>query len=137
MDVRLAAPAQAQPPSPASPVAGPVLFINDGAGMARPVTVASFVRADTPFGTDYAHPVLSAQDAFDVAAFVDSQPRPHRLGNEGELPGRALKPADATYPPVLGPFPPSQHPTGPWQPIRQWQKDKARALRRDSASPEG
>jgi thiosulfate dehydrogenase len=116
------------------PLWGPGSYI-DGAGMTRPNTAANFIRANMPFGTDYAHPVLSAQDAFDVAAFVDSQPRPHRLGNERDFPNRALKPADATYPPFLGPFPQSQHLTGPWQPIRQWQKDNAQTLRLDSAAP--
>jgi hypothetical protein len=46
-----------------------------------------------------------------------------------DFPDRALKPADATYPPFLGPFPPTQHLTGPWQPIQQWQKDNAKSLR--------
>jgi thiosulfate dehydrogenase len=118
------------------PLWGPDSY-NDGAGMARPITAANFIRANMPFGTDYAHPVLSVQDAFDVAAFVDSQPRLHRPGNERDFPDRALKPADATYPPFLGPFPPSQHLTGPWQPIRQCQKDNAQSLRRKSAAPGG
>jgi thiosulfate dehydrogenase len=118
------------------PLWGPDSY-NDGAGMARPITAANFIRANMPFGTDYAHPVLSAQDAFDVAVFVDSHPRPHRLGNERDFPDRALKPADATYPPFLGPFPPLQHLTGPWQPIQQWQKDNAQSLRRNSAAPGG
>jgi len=103
------------------PLWGPDSF-NDGAGMARPITAANFIRANMPFGTDYAHPVMSAQDAFDVAVFIASQPRPHRPGNEQDFPDRALKPVDATYPPFLGPFPPSQHLTGPWQPIQQWMK---------------
>jgi hypothetical protein len=77
--------------------------------------------------------VLSAQNAFDVATFIDSQPRTHQLGNERDFPDGALKPADATYP-FLGPVPPSQHLTGPWQPIREWQKDNARSLRRKSAA---
>ncbi|MGC2202535.1 MAG: hypothetical protein WA633_20660 [Stellaceae bacterium] len=72
---------------------------------------------------------MSAQDAFDVAVFVDSQPRLHRLGNEQDFPDRAFKPVDATHPSFLGPFPPSQHLTGPLQPIRQWMKDNARSLR--------
>jgi thiosulfate dehydrogenase len=118
------------------PLWGPDSY-NDGAGMARPITAANFIRANMPFGTDYAHPVLSAQDAFDVAVFVDSHPRPHRLGNERDFPDRALKPADATYPPFLGPFPPLQHLTGPWQPIQQWQKDNAQSLRRNSSAPGG
>ncbi len=110
------------------PLWGPDSY-NDGAGMARPITAAAFIHANMPFGTDFTHPVLSAQDAYDVAVFIDGQPRPHRLGNELDFPDRALKPADATYPPFLGPFPPLQHLTGPWQPIQQWMKDNARSLR--------
>ena len=117
------------------PLWGPDSY-NDGAGMARPITAASFIRANMPKGAEYDHPVLSARDAFDVAVFVDSQQRPHREGNERDFPDRALKPADATYPPFLGPFPPAQHLTGPWQPIQQWQKDNAQSLRSGSASPE-
>jgi len=116
------------------PLWGPDSY-NDGAGMARPITAASFIRANMPKGAEYDHPVLSARDAFDVAVFVDSQQRPHREGNERDFPDRALKPADATYPPFLGPFPPTQHLTGPWQPIQQWQKDNAKSLRSGSALP--
>ncbi len=118
------------------PLWGPDSY-NDGAGMARPITAASFIHANMPYGADFAHPVLSVQDAFDVAVFVDSQPRPHRLGNELDFPDRALKPADATYPPLLGPFPPLQHLTGPWQPIRQWMKDNAPSLRGGVPAPHG
>ncbi len=102
---------------------------NDGAGMARPITAANFIRANMPHGTTFESPLLSVQDAFDVAVFIDSQPRPHRTGNELDYPDRALKPADATYPPFLGPFPPAQHVIGPWQPIQQWMKDNAPSLR--------
>ena len=31
-----------------------------------------------------------------------------------------LKPADAAYPPLLGPFPAEQHELGPWPPIEAW-----------------
>jgi thiosulfate dehydrogenase len=112
------------------PLWGPDSY-NDGAGMARPITAANFIRSNMPFGVDFEHPVLSAQDAFDVAVFVDAQQRPHRLGNEQDYPDRSLKPADATFPPFLGPFPPSQHLTGPWLPIQQWLKDNAHSLRSD------
>jgi thiosulfate dehydrogenase len=109
------------------PLWGPDSY-NDGAGMARPMTAAAFIRANMPFGADFSHQVLSAEDAFDVAVFIDGQPRPHRAGNERDYPDRALKPVDATYPPFLGPFPPSQHLTGPWPPIQQWIKDNPPAL---------
>ncbi len=104
------------------PLWGPDSY-NDGAGMARPITAAAFIHANMPLGADFAHPQLSVQDAFDVAVFVNSQDRPRRGGNELDYPDRWLKPADATYPPFLGPFPPSQHLIGPWPPIQQWLKD--------------
>ncbi len=110
------------------PLWGPDSY-NDGAGMARPITAADFIRANMPRGADYKHPVLDAQDAFAVAVFIDSRERPHRTGNERDYPDRALKPADATYPPFVGPFPPAQHLTGPWQPIRQWEKANAGNLK--------
>ncbi len=46
---------------------------NDGAGMANAETLTGFVHQNMPFGS----PDLSTQEAEDVAAFVDSQPRPH------------------------------------------------------------
>jgi len=97
---------------------GPDSYI-DGAGMTRPIAAANVIRTNMRFGADYADPVPSTQNAFDVAVLIDRQPRPHRFGNERDFPDRALKPADATYPPFLGPFPPLQHLTGPWQPNRQ------------------
>jgi thiosulfate dehydrogenase len=103
------------------PLWGPDSY-NDGAGMARPVTAANFIRANMPFGTSYEAPVLSEQEAFDVAVFIDSQPRPHRAGNEADYPNLALKPADALYPPFVGPFSAEQHRIGPWGPIRDWIK---------------
>ena len=101
--------------------------------MARP---SAELSAQHPKGAEYDHPVLSARDAFDVAVFVDSQQS--RIAKAtNHFPDRALKPADATYPPFLGPFPPTQHLTGPWQPIQQWQKDNAKSLRSGSALPGG
>ncbi len=108
---------------------------NDGAGMARPIAAAGFIRANMPRGIERDHPVLGVQDAFDVAVFIDSQPRPHRAGNELDYPDRSLKPADATYPPFVGPFPPGQHLTGPWLPIQQWQKSHAASLHAAGGDP--
>jgi thiosulfate dehydrogenase len=104
------------------PLWGPDSY-NDGAGMARPITAARFIDANMPNGTDYQHPVLSAQDAYDVAVYVDSQSRPHKADLDKDFPDRWIKPVDATYPPFLGPFPPDQHVKGPWGPIEQWLKD--------------
>lgn len=101
------------------PLWGPESY-NDGAGMARSITAASFIRANMPLGADFEHPVLAQQDAFDVAVFVNSQPRPHKAKLGADYPDRALKPADAAYPPFADPFSVEQHRLGPWSPIQQW-----------------
>jgi thiosulfate dehydrogenase len=106
------------------PLWGPESY-NDGAGMARSITAASFIRANMPFGTDFEHPVLAPQDAFDVAVFMNSQPRPHKARVESDYPNPSLKPADAAYPPFADPFPAEQHRLGPWAPIQQWLKSNA------------
>ena len=49
---------------------------NSAAGMSRLETAAAFIRANMPIGTDYREPILTEQQAWDVAAFVTSQPRP-------------------------------------------------------------
>lgn len=102
---------------------------NDGAGMNRAITTAHFVHANMPFGTTFTAPVLSDADAFDVAAFVISQPRPHMAGTERDFPDRARKPIDAGYGPFVGPFPSTQHRFGPWKPIQAWAKANATAAR--------
>ena len=101
------------------PVWGPDSY-NDGAGMARVITAARFVHANMPLGTTFQAPVVSPADAYDVMAFVNAQPRPHKEGLEADYPDRARKPVDAAYPPFVGPFPAEQHRFGPWQPIQDW-----------------
>lgn len=113
------------------PLWGPDSY-NDGAGMARPLTAAQFIRANMPNGTTFKHPVLSENDAFAVAVFINSQKRPHLDGIEHDYPDRSLKPADATYAPFVGPFSPAQHLKGPWLPIQQWQRDNAARLKAEA-----
>ncbi len=98
------------------PLWGPDSF-NDGAGMHRLIASASFIHANMPFGTHYDAPALSVDDAWDVAAYINSQPRPHRDHLETDYPNRALKPADAPFPPFTDKFPPEQHALGPFRPI--------------------
>ena len=49
---------------------------NDGAGMGRLITAANFIHNNMPFGTTWGSPTLSSVDAWDVAAFLESQSRP-------------------------------------------------------------
>jgi thiosulfate dehydrogenase len=49
---------------------------NSAAGMAKIETAAAFIHANMPVGTDYREPILTEQQAWDVAAFITSMPRP-------------------------------------------------------------
>ena len=99
------------------PLWGPDSF-NDGAGMARLITIASFIHGNMPRGTTWQNPALTPEDAWDVAAFVEAQPRPHMEGLEGDYPDRLQKPVDAGFGPYPDQFAQDQHRFGPFQPIK-------------------
>jgi thiosulfate dehydrogenase len=99
------------------PLWGPDSF-NDGAGMARLISAANFVHSNMPNGTDWTEPKLSAEDAWDIAAYFISQPRPHKADLDQDYPKRLEKTVDAAYGPYADGFPPSQHQFGPYAPIR-------------------
>lgn len=103
------------------PLWGPDSF-NNGAGMHRLIASASFIRGNMPFGARHDAPVLSVDDAWDVAAYINSQPRPSRANLERDYPNRARKPVDAPFPPFLDKFPVEQHKYGPFRPILDAQK---------------
>ena len=97
---------------------------NDGAGMHRLIASASFIHANMPFGTTYKAPLLSNQDAWDVAAYINSQPRPKRINLHRDYPNRARKPIDAPFPPFADKFSLIQHRLGPYPPIIDAQKTR-------------
>jgi thiosulfate dehydrogenase len=91
---------------------------NDGAGMARLISAANFVHFNMPHGTDYLNPQLSPEEAWDVAGFFISQPRPRKVGLERDYPDLLQKPVDAPYGPYADGFSAEQHKYGPFAPIR-------------------
>ena len=99
------------------PLWGPDSY-NDGAGMARVLTAARFIKARMPLG----QPDLTDEEAFDVAALVNSKPRPEMPNLENDYPNRSVKPIDNGYGPYADPFPQDQHKYGPFQPIEQYYK---------------
>jgi thiosulfate dehydrogenase len=81
----------------APPLWGPGSY-NVGAGMSRLSAAANFIRANMPFdqpGT------LSDQQALDVAAYVNAQPRPDYAGKERDWPN-GDPPRDVAYPTLAG-----------------------------------
>lgn len=57
------------------PLWGPDSF-NAGAGMHQLATAAAFIHDNMPLGATAAAPVLTPEDARDIAAFIEAQPRP-------------------------------------------------------------
>jgi thiosulfate dehydrogenase len=99
------------------PLWGPGSY-NDGAGMARLINFANFVHFNMPHGADYLNPQLTIEQAWDVAAYVLSQPRPQRAGLAKDFPDLLNKPVDAPYGPYADGFSEKQHKYGPFAPIR-------------------
>jgi len=91
---------------------------NDGAGMARLITAANFLHFNMPHGVDYLNPLLSPEQAWDIAAYVLSQPRPRKAGLDKDFPDLLEKPVDAPYGPYADGFSEQQHKYGPFAPIR-------------------
>jgi thiosulfate dehydrogenase len=101
------------------PLWGPDSF-NNGAGLHRVLTAARFIKARMPLG----EATLSDDAAFDVAAFINSKPRPEMAGldQDQDYPDRAAKPVDNPYGPFADDFPLAQHRFGPFQPIDAYYK---------------
>ena len=99
------------------PLWGPDSF-NQGAGMNRLITAANFMHDNMPNGASWIMPVLAPADAWDVAAFVVSQPRPALAGVEKDFPDLLSKPVDTSYGPYADGFSATQHKYGPFAPIR-------------------
>ncbi|MGQ0539839.1 MAG: c-type cytochrome, partial [Gemmatimonadaceae bacterium] len=77
----------------APPVWGPQSY-NIGAGMARVRTAAAFIKQVMPLNAPRS---LSDQEAYDVATYINSRPRPDFRGKERDWP-RGDPPPDVAYP---------------------------------------
>ena len=76
----------------APPVWGPQSY-TIGAGMARVSVAAAFIKSNMPRNWGWS---LSDDDAYDVAAYINAQPRPDFPGKANDWP-KGGKPADAPY----------------------------------------
>ena len=105
------------------PLWGPHSY-NDGAGLFRVTNFAKYVKAAMPYGATFDHPQLTDKQAWDVAAFVNAQPRPH-LPAPHDWPDIRQKPVDHPFGPYADAFSVRQHKYGPWQPIEAAYPGKA------------
>jgi thiosulfate dehydrogenase len=96
---------------------------NIGAGLYRLSRFAGYVKANMPFGATYEAPQLTDEEAWDVAAYVNSLPRPEKdLSND--WPDISKKPIDHPFGPFTDGFDELQHKLGPFKPIEEKRKAK-------------
>lgn len=94
---------------------------NQGAGLFRISNLAGFVKYNMPLGTTYEKAQLTDEEAWDVAAYINSMPRPEKDLSK-DWPEMAAKPFDHPFGPYADSFPASQHKFGPYKPISDWIK---------------
>jgi len=99
------------------PLWGPHSY-NSGAGLYRLSGFAGFVKNNMPYLlASHAAPVLTDEQAWDVAAFINSQPRPGYDQHNDWKKDVKLKPFDCPFGPYADSFPQQQHKYGPFKPI--------------------
>ncbi len=66
------------------------------------MTATRFIHGNMPLGTDAAKPALSIEQAYDVAGYLLSLPRPHKDGRGDDFPNPDFRPADYPVPEYFG-----------------------------------
>ena len=96
---------------------------NTAAGLYRLSRFAGYVKNNMPFEEVlYNNPQLTDEEAWDVAAFVNSQPRPSKTFKE-DWPDVSKKPVDHPFGPFADGFSEQQHKYGPFKPIIEERKN--------------
>jgi thiosulfate dehydrogenase len=93
------------------------------AGLYRLSRLAGFIRFNMPFDAPYNAPRLTDEEAWDVAAFIVSQPRPEKIFKE-DWPDISTKPFDYPFGPYADGFSDLQHKYGPYDGIIKVKNEK-------------
>lgn len=99
---------------------------NFGAGLYRMSRFAGYVKYNMPLGASYESPQLTDEEAWDLAAFINSQSRPSKDLSE-DWPKIAEKPIDHPFGPFSDTFTEEQHKFGPFKPIAEVKKKEKEA----------
>lgn len=90
---------------------------NAGAGLFRISNLAGYVHSNMPFNqATHNTPKLSNEEAWDVAAYINSQPRPNKDLSK-DWPDISKKPFDHPFGPYTDGFTETEHKYGPFKPI--------------------
>ncbi|WP_158856207.1 c-type cytochrome [Lunatibacter salilacus] len=96
---------------------------NNGAGLYRLSRFAGYVKTNMPLGTTFERPLLTDEQAWDVAAYVNTMERPQK-DLSGDWPDISKKPMDHPFGPYVDEFSEEQHKFGSFQAIKD-AKEKA------------
>lgn len=97
---------------------------NTAAGLFRLSRFAGYVKNNMPYGeVEFHNPQLTDEEAWDVAAYVNSQPRPSKVFPE-DWPDISKKPFDHPFGPYTDGFSEEQHKYGPFKPIKKAREKK-------------
>jgi thiosulfate dehydrogenase len=91
---------------------------NTGAGLYRLSRIAGYVKDNMPFGVTNSSALLTEEEAWDVAAFINSQARPKKDITK-DWPNISLKPFDHPFAPYTDSFSELQHKYGPFSSIQK------------------
>jgi len=94
---------------------------NEGAGLYRISRLAGFLKSSMPLGASFQKPILSDEEAWDIAAYIESMPHP-KMNLQKDWPNIAQKPIDHPFGPFADGFSEVQHKYGPFAPIVSSQK---------------
>lgn len=94
---------------------------NIGAGLYRLSRLAGYVKANMPQTATWDKPQLTDEEAWDVAAYINSQQRPEK-DLSADWPKVQSKPVDHPFGPYADHFTEEQHKYGPFGPIAEARK---------------
>lgn len=89
---------------------------NSGAGMYRQIKATDFIYANMPLGATAENPILTGQEAYDVAAYINAYDkyRPQKINRDRDFPDLLVKAADADYGEYLDNVNAPQYKNGPY-----------------------
>lgn len=95
---------------------------NDGAGLFRLSRFAGYIKANMPLGATHETPLLTDEEAWDIAAYVNAMDRP-KMDISKDWPDISKKPIDHPFGPFADGFNEKEHKFGPYQPIVSKRKE--------------
>jgi thiosulfate dehydrogenase len=98
---------------------------NDGAGLLRLSRFAGYIKVNMPLGATYSEPQLTDEEAWHLAAYVNSLERPKKDITK-DWPDVSKKPIDHPFGPFADGFDEQQHKYGPFKSIVERRKELSR-----------